>query len=190
MTALCSAASSFWTLFLARMGVGVGEATLAPAAFSLISDYFYFDRLATALSIYSMGIFVGSALALIVGGMVVDATSRIPFLDLPFLGSVASWRAVFLVVGAPGAIVSVLVLTVREPLRRAVLRSAGGVQAKLSVGDVVAQLRRRWRSVAGIAFGMVFQTTCLFGFNAWAPSVFQRVYGWTAGRIRTGRSRE
>src|SRR5438552_4588128 len=73
MTALCSLAKSFWSLFFARMGVGVGEATLAPAAFSLISDYFSSGRLGTALSLYSMGIYLGSGLALIVGGAVVTA---------------------------------------------------------------------------------------------------------------------
>jgi MFS family permease len=182
MTALCSAAKSFWSLFLARMGVGVGEATLAPAAFSLISDYFSAGLLATALSIYSMGIFLGSGLALIVGGIVVTATSRMPAIDVPVLGLMASWRLTFLIVGLPGVAVALLVWTIREPLRRAALRSADGGVSKLSLGEVFAQLRLRWQSVIGIAFGMVFQTTCLFGFNAWAPSLFQRVYGWPADR--------
>src|SRR3989442_3749221 len=60
MTVLCASANSFWSLFFARMGVGVGEATLAPAAFSLIADYFSKERLGRALSVYSMGIFIGS----------------------------------------------------------------------------------------------------------------------------------
>jgi len=182
MTALCSAAKSFWSLFLARMGVGIGEAALAPAAFSLISDYFYAHLLATALSVYSMGIYIGSGLALIVGGMVVEATSRMPAVQVPVLGLMASWRLTFLIVGGPGALVSLLVLTVREPLRRAALETAEGRPSRLSLSEVISQLRLRWQSVAGIAFGMVFQTTCLFGFNAWAPSVFQRVYGWQPAR--------
>jgi MFS family permease len=181
-TTLCSTAKSFWSLFLARMGVGVGEATLAPSAFSLLADYFTSRALATALSVYSMGIFLGSGLALVVGGMVVDATSRMPALNVPLLGQMASWRLTFLVVGGPGLLVALLVRTVREPLRRAALRTAEGHVSKLTVAEVIVQLRLRWQSVVGIAFGMVFQTTCLFGFNAWAPSVFQRVYGWQAGR--------
>src|SRR5690606_17286854 len=60
MTAVCALARSFWSLFAARIGVGVGEATLGPSAFSLITDYFPRDRLGTALSVYSMGIFIGS----------------------------------------------------------------------------------------------------------------------------------
>jgi MFS family permease len=65
MTGAGAAARGFWTLFLARMGVGVGEATLSPSAFSLLSDYFPKERLGTALSIFSMGVFFGSGLALI-----------------------------------------------------------------------------------------------------------------------------
>ena len=182
MTALCSLARSFPALFLARIGVGVGEATLAPSAFSLLADYFPARLLATAVSLYSMGIMLGSGLALIVGGMVVDATSRMPVMDLPVVGSMASWRLTFLVVGAPGLLIALLVRTVREPPRRALLRTAQGRPSQLSIREVAAQIRLRWQSVAGISLGMVFQSMCLYGFNAWAPSIFQRVYGWPAGK--------
>jgi MFS family permease len=89
MTALCSLAASFSSLFLARMGVGVGEATLGPSAFSLISDYFPKERLGGALSVYSMGIFIGSGLALIVGGTVVSAVQEMPAVTLPVIGAMA-----------------------------------------------------------------------------------------------------
>src|SRR4030095_7549014 len=85
MTALCAVARGFWTLFAARMGVGVGEATLTPSAFSLLSDYFPKERLGTALSVFSMGIFFGSGLALIVGGLII--------------GAVGSWRSTFVIGG-------------------------------------------------------------------------------------------
>ena len=182
MTALCSLARNFPALFLARIGVGVGEATLAPSAFSLLADYFPARRLATAVSLYSMGIMLGSGLALIAGGMVIDATSRMPVVELPLLGSMASWRLTFLVVSAPGLLIALLVRTIREPQRRALLRTAQGGAARLSIQDVVVQLKLRWQSVAGISLGMMFQAMCLYGFNAWAPSLFQRVYGWPAGK--------
>jgi len=118
MTALCAGALSFWSLFLARMGVGVGEASLAPGAFSLVTDFFSKERLARALSVYSMGIFIGSGLALLVGGSVVQATARMPAVDVPMLGRLASWRLTFLLVAAPGLIVAAWVATVREPARR------------------------------------------------------------------------
>jgi MFS family permease len=107
MTGLSAVARSFWTLFLARMGVGVGEATLSPSAFSLIADYFPKERLAT-------------------GGLVIQAVRELPAVDLPVFGAVASWRLTFLIVGVPGVLVSLLVYTIREPIRQQLLRTSDG----------------------------------------------------------------
>jgi MFS family permease len=183
MTALCAGARSFGTLFLARMGVGVGEATLAPGAFSLITDYFPKERLARALSVYSMGIFIGSGLALLVGGTVVQATARMPAVNLPVLGVVASWRLTFLLVGVPGLLVAAWVATVREPMRRNMLRTADGQTAKLTFRDVFLQARIRWQSIIGISVGMVFQSSCTYGLTAWMPAFLQRVHGWSPAEV-------
>jgi MFS family permease len=182
LTGACSAARSFWSLFLARMGVGVGEATLSPSAFSLISDYFPKEKLGLALSVYSMGIFIGSGLALIAGGLVVDAVTRMPAVSLPLLGTVAPWRFTFLMVGAPGLAIALLLYTVREPIRRQVMRTPDGAPARLQLHEVVAELRMRWQSVLGISLGMVFQSMGTYAFVAWAPSFLQRIHGWSAGR--------
>jgi MFS family permease len=165
MTALCAAAYSFWTLFLARMGVGVGEAALSPSAFSLLSDYFPKERLATALSIFSMGIFFGSGLALIVGGLVI--------------GAVGSWRLTFLIVGLPGLLAGALVYTIKEPARKNLLRTAGGQAASLSLAEVVDQMKLRWQSVAGVCLAFAFQALCNYAQQAWLPTYFIRVHGWT-----------
>jgi MFS family permease len=183
MTALCAGARSFGLLFLARMGVGVGEATLAPGAFSLITDYFPKERLARALSVYSMGIFIGSGLALLVGGTVVQATARMPAVDLPILGVVASWRLTFLLVGVPGLLVAAWVATVREPMRRNVLRTADGRAASLTFADVFEQAKIRWQSIIGISVGMVFQSSCTYGLTAWMPAFLQRVHGWSPAEV-------
>ena len=183
MTVLCAAANSFWSLFFARMGVGVGEAALAPAAFSLITDYFSKAQLGRALSVYSMGIFIGSGLALLVGGSVVQATLRMPAVDLPLLGLVASWRLTFLFVGAPGLVVALWMATVREPARRGLLRTHDGRAATPTLRAVIEQIRVRWQSVLGISLAMVFQSTCTYGLTAWTPAFFQRVHGWTAAEI-------
>jgi MFS family permease len=182
LTGVCSAARSFWSLFLARIGVGVGEATLSPSAFSLISDYFPKEKLGAALSVYSMGIFIGSGLALIAGGSVVDAVTRMPAVTLPLLGSVAPWRFTFLIVGAPGLAIAPLLYTVREPTRRQLMRTTDGAPARLQVHEVVAELKMRWQSVMGISVGMVFQSMCTFAFVAWAPTSLQRNHGWSAGQ--------
>jgi len=183
LTGVCSAARSFWSLFLARMGVGVGEATLSPSAFSLISDYFPKEKLGAALSVYSMGIFIGSGLALVAGGSVVDAVTRMPAVTLPLLGSVAPWRFTFLIVGLPGLGFAPLLYTVREPVRRELMLLAStGAPARLQIHEVVAELKMRWQSVLGISVGMVFQSMCTFAFVAWAPTFFQRIHGWSAGQ--------
>lgn len=182
MTAACSAARSYWTLFLARIGVGIGEATLSPAAFSLISDYFPKEKLGLAISVYTMGIFVGSGAALAVGGTVVDAVVRMPALHLPVLGVVATWRLSFLLVGLPGLLAVLLVYTVREPVRRNVLRAADGTAAKLGVADVFDQVLRRWQAFTGLSVAMIFQSLSSYAFLSWAPAFFQRMHGWTAGQ--------
>src|SRR5262245_14364577 len=165
MTALCAGARSFWTLFLARMGVGVGEATLSPSAFSLLSDYFPKERLGTALSVFSMGVFFGSGLALIVGGLIV--------------GAGASWRMTFLIVGLPGLLVALLVFTIKEPQRKNLLLTAGGQVSKLSLAEVIDQVKLRWQSVAGICLAFAFQALCNYAQQAWLPMFFSRVHGWT-----------
>ena len=182
LTGACSAARSFWSLFLTRMGVGVGEATLSPSAFSLISDYFPKEKLGLALSVYSMGIFIGSGLALIAGGSVVDAVTRMPAVTLPLLGTVAPWRFTFLIVGVPGLAIALLLYTVREPLRRQLMRTSSGAPARLQLREVVAELRLRWQSVLGISLGMVFQSMGTYAFVAWAPAFLQRIHGWSAGQ--------
>jgi MFS family permease len=184
MTGLCSIANSFVSLFLARMGVGVGEATLAPAAFSLISDYFPEEYLGTALSVYAMGIFIGSGLALIVGGTVVSAVTGLPETHLPIIGAIASWRLTFLIVGLPGLLVGFVVYTIREPLRRNLLLRADGQVSRLSLHEVVSEILLRWKSVVGVSVGLSCQAMCNYALLAWAPSFFQRVYGW--GPARTG----
>jgi len=161
MTTACAAARGFWTLFLARMGVGVGEATLSPSAFSLLSDYFPKERLGTALSIFSMGVFFGSGSALIVGGLVI--------------GAVGSWRLTFLIVGLPGLLAALLAFTIKEPMRKNLL---GGKESNLSLGEVFAQVKLRWQSVAGICLAFAFQALCNYAQQAWLPTYFARAHGW------------
>jgi MFS family permease len=181
-TSACSIAKSFWSLFFTRIGVGIGEAGLSPAAYSLISDYFPPDKLGVAISVYYMGVFLGSSLALLVGGVVVDMMSRTPTVTLPLLGTIASWRVTFLVVGLPGLLCALLVYTIREPLRLNMLRNAQGEKAHLSFGQALAQMGMRWQSVAGISLGMVFQSMANYALVSWAPTYFVRVHGWTPGQ--------
>jgi MFS family permease len=179
-TATCSAAKSFFSLFLARIGVGIGEASLSPSTYSMVADMFPRERLGVALSVLYMGVFWGSSLALMVGGTAVDLLSRTPIVSVPVLGMIASWRLTFLIVGAPGILFALLLFTVREPVRQGMLKRAGGEQ--LTVRETIAEVRLRWQTVAGLSLGMVFQSTCFYAFTSWSPAFFQRVHGWTAGQ--------
>lgn len=94
MTMACGLARNFAQLMVARIGVGVGEATLAPATASLIGDYFPRDRVPMAMSVFHTGAVLGSGLAFLLGGMVVEFVSNAPPADLPLLGTCALGNSV------------------------------------------------------------------------------------------------
>src|SRR5207237_834327 len=114
-TASCGLAQTFETMLLLRMGVGAGEAALSPAAYSLITDYFPRNRLATAISVYSMGIYIGGGLSFLVGGLVVHYAAAQATWSLPLVGLVRSWQLIFFIVGLPGIALVLLIYTIREP---------------------------------------------------------------------------
>ena len=116
MTALSGFATSFGALAAARVGVGVGEASASPAAYSLLADWFPKEKRATALSIYSSGIFIGAGLSFMISGVVVDGWNKAFAAGGAPLG-LAGWQAAFLIVGVPGLILAAIVLTLREPPR-------------------------------------------------------------------------
>ena len=99
MTAACGLARSFTQLFLARIGVGVGEAALSPAAYSMIADIFPKKKLGRALGIYSSGVYLGTGLAFALGGVLVASIAEGPPRSLPLIGEVAPWQLTFLIVG-------------------------------------------------------------------------------------------
>jgi MFS family permease len=124
MTAGCGLARRFWHPALFRMGGGMGEASLSPAASSLIADSFRPQHCATATGVYSMGIYIRSGLAFILGGLVVKFASGREQFDLPLVGATCGWRVIFFLVGLHGLLVALLLGTVREPTRQGV-RPAG-----------------------------------------------------------------
>lgn len=115
MTMLSGFARNMGTLVFARIGVGVGEASANPCAYSLISDWFPKHVRATAISIYSAGLFLGSGLSLIIGGAIVESWNAAYPGGGPM--GLAGWQAAFIIVGAPGLALAIWVLTLREPQR-------------------------------------------------------------------------
>ena len=117
MTALSGLARNQFTLTLARMGVGVGEATASPTAYSLISDYFPKRQRATALAIYSSGLYLGGGVSLFIGALIVEGWNTAYPGGGPM--GLTGWHAAFLAVGIPGLLLALWVATVREPVRGA-----------------------------------------------------------------------
>lgn len=114
-TALSGFAKNFAALSVARIGVGVGEATASPSAYSLISDWFPKNMRATALAIYSSGLYIGAGISLMIGGLIVENWNEAYPVDAPL--GLAGWQAAFIIVGLPGLLLAILVFTLREPLR-------------------------------------------------------------------------
>jgi MFS family permease len=190
MTAGCGLAKNFVHMLLLRVGVGVGEAALSPAAYSIITDYFPPKRRATAISVYSMGIYIGSGVAFIVGGLVAALASTQQTWDLPIVGATRPWQVVFFIVGLPGVLLSLLVYTVREPVRRGIktLMSSDGKErvAKAPMSEVVAYLKQNRRTLLchNVGFGLLSFSS--YGSSAWIPTFFVRNHGWTeaqAGQV-------
>ena len=119
MTAVCGLAKNYWQLFLARVGVGVGEATLTPAVYSLIPDYFPKEKLGTAVGFYMLGMSFGTGFALVLGGAILSYVSNIGDIVFPIVGTLRPWQVTFVIVGLPGIFLALLIkLSIREPVRR------------------------------------------------------------------------
>lgn len=174
-TMACGLANSFWRLFAARMAVGVGEATLSPAAYSLIPDYFTPQRLGFAMGVYSCGVTLGGGLAMLLGGVVVQwATTAQPV--LPIVGQTEAWKIPFLVVGLPGVLIALLVLlTVREPPRRLERGEATSTAPRIS--EVVGYLWAHRGVYVPLFAGFAGIVITGYAFNVWGPVFFMRVHG-------------
>jgi MFS family permease len=176
MTALCGLARNFAQMFLARVGVGVGEAALSPSAYSILADYFPPTKLAQAMSVYTAAMYIGSGLALIAGGTLIAMVGPA---EVPFVGHLEPWQVVFLWVGLPGLLVVLLLATVREPERRGVLPDAGA----MSVGAVARYLVERRGAYGLMMAGYAAFSMAYNGVNAWAPTFFMRVHHWAPKEI-------
>ena len=176
-TTLCGAAHSFAQLFLARIGVGVGESTLTPAAHSLLADLFPPHQQGRAFSVYHTGVSMGQGLALIIGGLVIQAIATTPEVTLPVLGTMRSWQTVFVIIGLPGLILALLALTMREPSR-------GVRNAEMpTLRETLAFMMQHKRAFGCWLGGVSLYSIVLFGYSAWMPTVLIRTFGMAAGDV-------
>lgn len=180
-TVACGLSRTYAQLFAARLGVGAGEAALTPAAWSVLSDYFPPQRLPRPISVYLMGPYLGAGIAMIAGAEVLDWSQQAESVALPLLGELAPWQFTFIAVGLPGILISALLMTVREPVRRNRRRLEAPPWA-----DILRYLRRNWRIYLSIHVGVPCIVVMLYGLQGWIPTVMVRVYEWDlaqAGRV-------
>lgn len=157
-TAICGFAQGFWHLFLARLGVGIGEAGGVAPSYAIIGDYFPDHRRALALSIYSLGIPLGSAAGVLAGG---------------YIAAMVDWRMAFLVVGLAGLVIApVFKLCVRDVPRP----DAAAMQGRVRFATIAGTLSRK-PSFWLLSFGSATSSMLGYGLAFWLPSLLQRSFG-------------
>ena len=181
-TIACGFANSFGTLFLARIGVGFGEACIMPVAGSLIADYFQPLQRPKAYGIFLLGGTFGTTAGYLLGSLAIVVAGDMRSLAPGLLGGAHDWQITFFLAGAPGLVVALLfLLTVREPVRH----EKAGDAAKLSIGPVLAHVRANQRAYFALLAGTVLNVTCIYAQIAWLATLVIRIHGWTAAQIGT-----
>ena len=180
MTAACGLAKSYWYLFLARIGVGVGEASLSPSAYSMVADFFPPHKLAFPLGVFATGISAGMGLALLAGGYVIEIAIESGPVDWPIVGILQPWQSVFIAVGIIGIIPIGLMCTIKEPLRRSVGPINTGDSAGVPVREMFKFFRTNWRAYATIVGGFTLTAVTAYGILSWTPAFYMRSFGLTA----------
>jgi predicted MFS family arabinose efflux permease len=160
-TALCGTATGFWSLFLSRLGVGVGEAGGVAPSYALIADYFPVERRARALAIYSMGIPIGLGSGVLLGA---------------YIAALVDWQTAFLTVGVAGILVAPIFLwLVRDRPRPAPVAEADAVPV-LAVIPILARKPAYWL----LSIGAGCSSMAGYGLALWVPKIIAVHYGWTA----------
>lgn len=160
-TALCGAATGFWSLFLSRLGVGVGEAGGVAPSYALIADYFPVERRARALAIYSMGIPIGLGSGVLLGA---------------YIAALVDWQTAFITVGIAGIVVApIFLLLVRDRPRPAAVAEADAVPV-LAVIPILARKPAYWL----LSIGAGCSSMAGYGLALWVPKIIAVHYGWTA----------
>jgi MFS family permease len=184
MTTLSGVARTYGQLFVCRLAVGVGEATLMPAAYSIIADVFPPRRLGLAMGVFAIGVYLGAGGAFLLGAAVVALAIRHADVTLPLLGPLRSWQLVFLILGLPGLAAALLVATLREPERRrmAAEPKAATVPLKSVFGYLLGTHRAAFLL---LTVSTAFAAMTGYSVNAWMPTFVARTYGWSA--VESGR---
>lgn len=184
MTAVCGLTQNYWQLFLARVGVGTGEAANGPATYSMLSDYFSKERLPRAIAVLQLGYASGQGLSLLVGGLVFAWISSLPAFSLPGIGELRPWQMTFIIVGLPGVLLALLMTTVREPARRGLITGTNGTRHQvLPFREVLSFLHANGRTYYPLFLAMGLKAILSFGYAGWIPAFYMRTFDWTPARV-------
>jgi MFS family permease len=175
-TVLCGLSETFAALFLARMLVGIGEAALSPAAYSMFADAFPRDRLARAIGVYTTGGALGNGIALIAGGALLTWFTTHSSFAWPLFGALEPWQSTFVAVGLPGLLVSaLLVLSVREPRRKA-------MAAVPRIADSFKWLVSQRGALAPVLVCWALNSVVGYAYVSWAAVHLSRTFGLAPGQ--------
>ena len=182
MSVGCAFIGNFRQFLALRIGLGVGEASLSPAAYSMITDLFPRSKLARALSVYGLGIMLGAGIARLLGGVVIGFTEGRESVLVPLIGrEIFSWQVVFLFVALPTLPLSILLLTMKEPTRKGTQRET---QAQgVTWGETLAYMWQNKRTIICHSMGFALLSFSGYGAGAWNPSHFHRNFDLPLSQI-------
>lgn len=175
-TAASGLARNFWHLLVARMAVGVGEATLSPCALSMISDAFPPEKRGRPIAFYSAALSLGAAIASLIGATVLSWAKTVEGIDVPLLGPMQPWQLAFVVVGLPGVLLALLIAPFRDPRPP---RTAQQAARGRNLWRVLRYVLARWRVFGGFV-AMVCVMTIVAYSQGWYAAMFTRTWGWPA----------
>lgn len=176
MTILCGLSRQFYHVFWARIGVGVGEASLGPATVSMVGDMFPKSQIPLALSIFQTAAVMGSGIAFIIGGLVLEVVQQAEPLVLPVVGELKPWQQTFVYVGLPGVFLALVFLLIREPQRR------GDVTKPAPPSAIVQFYRTNLKMLCLHHAGFLAFALAGYAFVFWSVSYFVRVHGAEAAQ--------
>ncbi|MGA8142611.1 MAG: MFS transporter [Candidatus Acidiferrales bacterium] len=184
MTGGCGLISSYGQLFLLRMGVGIGEATLSPAAYSMISDSFPPEKRSVPFSVYTMATYVGGGFAFLLGGLLLRYFGVRQMFELPIVGLIRPWQALFLFLGISGILFILALLTLRDPPRKGarILENAQGQfkVERIPLSAVWIYFAENRTALLSLNVGMGLAALAAYGTSAWGITFLVRNHQMTA----------
>jgi MFS family permease len=173
----CGLARGFPQLFAARSLIGVGESAMVPANQSVLSDMFPPERVAFPFAVYSIGATAGMGISLGIGGLLTHFISPAALYQLPLIGSIKGWQAIFILIGLPGPLIATSIFLLREPPRQ--LTSTVGPTGFL---DYWRHLRRNGRFFLALNGAGIMATLVSQSLFAWTPIFFMRMHHWSVAQ--------